>query len=216
MISCENIFFYYPEFKLHIPQLVIKEGSYTILAGPSGSGKSTLLQLIAGILVPSSGRVLHADIDLTRLSEEERCDFRILKLGLVLQEFALLEYLTVVDNILLTYRISGMHSMNKEAIEQAHQLLKWVGLENKQKRFPSQLSQGERQRVAICRALVSRPDVLLFDEPTSNLDKKNRDGILSVLEQYRQVKPHTLVVVTHDDEMYYRADQIINLDRFQS
>ncbi len=216
MIRCENISFRYPDFGLDIPELIIQSGSVNILAGPSGSGKSTLLQLLAGILLPAHGHIMHDDIDLSGLNERERCDFRMIRLGLVFQEFALLEYLSVLDNVILPYRMSGIHELNQEAVQAASQLLSWVGLEKKKDSYPSQISQGERQRVAICRALVTKPEVLLFDEPTSNLDRKNRDKILEVLEQYSQLKPHTLVMVTHDQELYDRADQIFDVTNFQT
>ena len=138
--------------------------------GPSGSGKTTLLHLIAGITLPQSGTIETNGVDLTGLSENARRGFRIKNIGLVFQEFELLEYLTVLDNVLLPYRINPALELTEAVRARAAAVTVDVGIGDKLSRYPRQLSQGERQRVAVCRAVVTEPAVLMADEPTGNLD----------------------------------------------
>jgi putative ABC transport system ATP-binding protein len=150
-------------------------------------------------------------LELTNLGVEDRQDLRILKLGLVFQEFELLEYLHVLDNILLPYRITPILALDEPARDRAISLAEDVGLGDKLKRFPDQLSQGERQRVALCRALVTRPAVILGDEPTGNLDNVNRDHVTEALFRYSKETGAPLVVVTHDQELVERFDRNIDV-----
>jgi putative ABC transport system ATP-binding protein len=213
MIKIEGATFGYSTggFQLRIPHLRIAGGEKVALTGPSGSGKTTLINLIAGILSPMSGRIEIIGLDLMKLSVEDRQDLRILKLGLVFQEFELLEYLDVVDNILLPYRITPVLVLDAPVKERAIALAAGIGLGDKLKRFPDQLSQGERQRVALCRALVTRPALILGDEPTGNLDRVNRDHVAETLFRYSEETEAPLVVVTHDRELVERFDRNIDV-----
>jgi putative ABC transport system ATP-binding protein len=213
MIKVQDLTFGYPTggFQLRIPELRIAEGEKVAVTGPSGSGKTTLINLLAGILAPASGSIEVLNLELTSLGVEDRQDLRILKLGLVFQEFELLEYLHVLDNILLPYRITPILMLDEPARDRAVSLAEDVGLGDKLKRFPDQLSQGERQRVALCRALITRPAVILGDEPTGNLDNVNRDHVAEALFRYSKETGSPLVVVTHDQELVERFDRNIDV-----
>ncbi|KAB1067792.1 ABC transporter ATP-binding protein [Tamlana haliotis] len=218
MISCNNITFKYPQsdFVFQLKNMDIKKGQQTAIIGPSGCGKTTFINLISGILKPDSGVISVDDITLSDFNKTERQDFRIVSMGLIFQEFELLDYLSVFENILLPYRINSLLSLDKKVKERAKILAERVGLGDKITRYPKQLSQGERQRVAICRALIAEPKVLLCDEPTANLDPVNRDNIIDILTSYCQDKQTTLVVVTHDHEILPRFKSVINLNPHSS
>lgn len=198
-------------FRLNVDSLCIAAQEQVALIGPSGCGKTTLLNLLAGILAPARGQV---DVDGTRISglnQEDRQDFRALHMGLVFQEFELLEYLTVLDNVLLPYRLNPILHLTKAVQEHARTLCGKVGLSDKTKRYPAHLSQGERQRVAVCRALVTEPKVILGDEPTGNLDPQNRDLVIDILSDYSDSSKAPLVIVTHDHELLDRFDRTIDI-----
>ena len=218
VIKIENVTFAYKigGFRLNIPRLDIAAGDKVAVIGPSGLGKTTLLHLLAGVLVPSAGRVVVDGIDVSRLRREDRQDFRALRMGMVFQEFELLAYLDMIDNVLLPYRISPVMTLDEETRERAKSLIQEVGLSAKQRRFPDYLSQGERQRVAVCRALVTRPAILLGDEPTGNLDPDNRDHIMDTLWRYCDETAAPLVVVTHDHELLARFDRTIDVREFSA
>jgi putative ABC transport system ATP-binding protein len=218
VIKIENVTFAYKigGFRLNIPRLDIAAGDKVAVIGPSGLGKTTLLHLLAGVLVPSAGRVVVDGIDVSGLGREDRQDFRALRMGMVFQEFELLAYLDMIDNVLLPYRISPVMTLDEETRERAKSLIQEVGLSGKQRRFPDYLSQGERQRVAVCRALVTRPAILLGDEPTGNLDPDNRDHIMDTLWRYSDETAAPLVVVTHDHELLARFDRTIDVREFSA
>jgi putative ABC transport system ATP-binding protein len=217
MIAVLNLTFSYGDdnFRIHIPELSIKDGEKTALIGPSGTGKTTLLNLLSGILIPSSGQIMIGDLDITTFDVEDRQDLRMVKMGLVFQEFELLDYLSVLDNILLPYRVTPIHDLNNSIIKRAEQLASDVGLSDKLKRYPSNLSQGERQRVAVCRALLTEPSFIFGDEPTGNLDPQNRDHVMEILFDYCEKTQAPLLVVTHDSELIERFDKIIDVREFQ-
>ncbi len=210
MIEVRDLAFGYPqgEFELAVPALSVAAGESVALVGPSGCGKTTLLRLLAGVFVPRSGKVLVDGVEVSDLGQEDRQDFRALFMGLVFQEFELLEYLDVLDNVLLPYRISPALALDEAARERAVELIGQVGLARKADSFPRQLSQGERQRVAVCRSLVTRPKVLFGDEPTANLDTGNRDLVIDTLFRYSGEQRAPLVVVTHDRELHERFDSV--------
>lgn len=216
MIAVKEMLFHYRGngFELRIPELIIKKQEKVGIVGPSGTGKTTLINLLAGILVPESGSIKIEGLDLSDLSAEDRQDLRAVRMGLVFQEFELLEYLPVLDNILLPYRISPVLELDNGVMERARRLAQEVGLGKKLNRFPRHLSQGERQRTAVCRALITQPALLFGDEPTGNLDPKNRDQVMDILFDYSNASEAPLIVVTHDAELIKRFDATINVSEF--
>jgi len=203
-------------FRLEIPRLDVATGESVAFIGPSGSGKTTLLNLMAGIVSPSRGSIDLGGVDVAALSDGHRRDLRITKIGLVFQEFELLEYLSVLDNILLPYRINAALVLDAATWQRARQLAMEVGIADKLKRYPRQLSQGERQRVAVCRAVLPQPTLLLADEPTGNLDPANKGRVLDILFEYTGRTGTTLVTVTHDHDLLDRFDRVVDFKEFQA
>ena len=218
MIRLSDLAFRYPEgeFELRIPELAVKRGECVGVMGPSGSGKTTLLHLIAGIVLPERGTVHTCETEVSGLDDASRRDFRIRNLGLVFQEFELLEYLSVLDNVLLPYRISESLRLDGRVRERAIQLAERVGIADKLDRLATRLSQGEKQRVAVCRALIAEPQLLLADEPTGNLDPTNKGRVLDILMDYARERGATLVTVTHDHDLLPRFERVIDFKTFQS
>lgn len=216
MISISNLYFQYSEgdFRLIIPDLTVKKSEKVAVIGPSGSGKSTLLNLLVGILVPMQGTVNVGNEKINELSDAERRDFRIRNIGFVFQDFELLDYLNVMDNILHPFRITDALQLDTNVQKQAEKIAGDMGIGDKIKRYPNDLSQGEKQRVAICRALLPGPKLILADEATGNLDPENKTLILDLL--FKSVKEHnaTLLAVTHDHELIIRFDRVINFKDF--
>jgi ABC-type lipoprotein export system ATPase subunit len=163
MISVSDLEFRYGEgeFRLRVPELKVERGVVAACIGPSGSGKTTLLNLIAGIIVPQGGQVVTNQVDVAALSDEQRRSFRITNIGLVFQEFELLDYLSVLDNILLPYRINPALKLESAVKDRAVALAEQMGIGDKLERHPGKLSQGERQRVAVCRAVLPEPALML-------------------------------------------------------
>jgi putative ABC transport system ATP-binding protein len=209
--------FRYPrsDFLLRIDALDIERGAKVALIGPSGCGKTTLLKLLAGILLSPQGEVRVAGVVLNGLSERGRRDFRATQLGFVFQDFELLDYLDVMDNILHPYRINGKLGLNKAVRADATRLAGEMGIADKLNRMADQLSQGEKQRAAICRALLPRPKLVLADEPTGNLDPNNKSRILDLLFHTVSQQAATLVTATHDHELLARFDRVIDFQGFQ-
>jgi putative ABC transport system ATP-binding protein len=204
------------DFRLRIAELSVAPATTTAFIGPSGSGKTTLLNLIAGILLPDRGTVETNGTVVTELSDRERRAFRVEGVGLVFQEFELLEYLTVLDNILLPYRINPALRLEPDVRQRAADLAERVGIADKLGRLPRRLSQGERQRVAVCRAVLTDPPLLLTDEPTGNLDPVNREKVLDILFDYVHESGTTLVSVTHDHEILGRFETIVDFRSFHA
>ncbi len=217
MISIENLRFAYPrsEFELCIGELEIERGAKVAVVGPSGSGKTTLLNLMSGIVVPDSGKVAVDGTDVGGLSDAARRDFRIGNIGMVFQQFELVEYLQATDNILLPFLINRSLRQDAATRRTAIQLAESMGLEGKLKRFPHQMSQGEQQRVAICRALIAKPNLILADEPTGNLDPANKGKILQLLFDSCEREGQTLIVVTHDTNILSGFDRIVDFEQFR-
>ena len=189
--------------------LEIARGEILMLLGPSGSGKSSLLNLLAGVDQPDSGQIRILNQNMTTLDEAGRTRFRREHIGVVYQFFNLIPTLTVMENILLPLSLNGRLAERP----QAEQQLALMGLADKQDRFPEQLSGGEQQRVAICRALVHKPALLLADEPTGSLDNDTADQVLALmLEKIRQ-EQMTLIMVTHSDALIEHADRVLRLHR---
>jgi putative ABC transport system ATP-binding protein len=217
MIHIHDLTFYYREgeFRLKMPEFTVARAEKVAVIGPSGSGKTTLLNLIAGIITPISGSVSVADVHVSGLSDPERRDFRITNIGFVFQDFELLDYLGVQDNILHPYRITGALRLDREVRARAATLAREMGIGDKLKRGANDLSHGEKQRAAICRALLPRPKLILADEATGNLDPANKIRILDLL--FRSVEDHdaTLLAVTHDHELLKRFDRIVDFQDFR-
>jgi putative ABC transport system ATP-binding protein len=189
--------------------ITIPEGSWASLMGPSGSGKSTFLSLLAGLDVPTSGELVLAGKNMLRLTEDERALFRAENIGFIFQSFRLLPTLTVLENVCVPLEILGRH----EARAEAEELVERVGLGARKNHSPQQLSGGEQQRVAVARAFVTRPKILLADEPTGNLDEENSSMILDLLSDLQKVHRSTLLVVSHDPTVAARADIRLRLKR---
>ncbi|MCA9061174.1 MAG: ABC transporter ATP-binding protein [Planctomycetaceae bacterium] len=200
------------DFSLCVPELQIKPQASTAIIGASGSGKSTLLQLIAGIMRPIQGRITIDSVDITQLTEVQRRAFRIQHIGLVFQDFQLIPYLNVLENVLLPARINPALPLTTAVRTQALTLLEQAGMLALQRRSVQRLSQGERQRVAICRALLASPSLILADEPTGNLDPANSSRLLDLFFEQVQQRQATLVMVTHDHSILDRFDHVLPLD----
>jgi putative ABC transport system ATP-binding protein len=177
-------------------------------------GKTTLLNLIAGVSLPACGRIVTNDVAVTELGDAERRNFRIRSIGLVFQEFELLEYLTVLDNILLPYRINPALRLTREVRDRAIGLAEGVDIGDKLGRYATKLSHGEKQRVAVCRALLTEPVLILADEPTGNLDPSNKGRVLDILLDYATRSRATLVTVTHDHDLVGRFGRVIDFREF--
>ena len=217
MISIQNLRFSYPrsDFELRIGELNIEQGSKIAIVGPSGSGKTTLLNLISGIEIPASGTIAVNEQDVGVMSESARRDFRIRNIGFVFQQFELVEYLNAKDNILLPYSINASMQLTSKISANATEMAGRMGLQGKLNRHPGQLSQGEQQRVAICRALIANPKLILADEPTGNLDPANKGRILELLFESCQREGQTLIVVTHDMNILAGFDKIVDFEQFR-
>ncbi len=178
--------------------------------GPSGSGKSTLLSLLAGLDLPTEGRILVDGQDLSALDEDGRARLRAEKMGFVFQSFRLLPALTVLENVLVPLEIRGLAGPDER--KRALDLLDRVGLSHRLTHSPLQLSGGEQQRVAIARAFVAKPKILFADEPTGNLDSTNSRKILELLRELQRDSGATLVVVSHDPQVAALADLRVRLN----
>ena len=217
MIQITNMHFAYPEddFRLRIPSLLIEAQEKVAIVGPSGFGKTTLLNLFAGILSPDAGEVSVKDSVVNRLSDQERRAFRIANIGFVFQDFKLIEYLKVEENILLPFRINKKLNLSSEIRSRVKSIANTLDIGDKLKKFPSKLSQGEQQRVAIARALINNPAIILADEPTGNLDPANKARIKKVLFDSSERFGATLVTVTHDHELLKGFDRVIDFQDYQ-
>ena len=175
----------------------IDDGEFVAIMGQSGSGKSTLLSILGGLNHPSRGKVLLDTLDVYELSSEQRADLRSEYIGVIFQSFQLIPYLTVLENVKMPMAITGRKGREQEKM--AREVLEKVGLANKADRLPDQLSGGEQERVAIARAIVNKPPILLADEPTGSLDSKTADEILNLLKELND-EGQTIIMVTHNPD----------------
>ena len=189
--------------------LDIMPGEMVAVLGPSGSGKTTLLHLAAGLERPTAGTVRIAGLDLARLSDRELAGLRAWRVGVIFQQFFLLDALSAVDNVAAALLYQAIPAARRH--EMAAALLDLVGLSRRLKHRPTQLSGGEQQRVAIARALAGNPAVVLADEPTGNLDQATGQGIMTLLRELNTVRGVTLVVITHDTSIAAAAPRRIEL-----
>ena len=188
----------------------LRRGEVLALLGPSGSGKSTLLNLLSGIDVPSRGRVLFEGRDLTALDDRERTLVRRRQMGFVYQFFNLVPTLTAAENVALVLELNGVAAA--ESRRRAEAMLAELGLAGLGDRYPDQLSGGEQQRVAMARALVHRPAMILADEPTGNLDVRTGERVMMLLQEAVREHGTSLILVTHSIDMADRADRILVLE----
>jgi putative ABC transport system ATP-binding protein len=186
----------------------VPQGQFLAVMGASGSGKSTLLGLLAGLDTVTSGVIVLDETDITNLGEDQLARVRGRKIGFVFQSYQLVSTLTAKENILLPAELSGLEGDNEA---RADELLERVGLSNRGHHYPIQLSGGEQQRVALARAFITRPPILMADEPTGNLDSANGQHVLELLLQLNREEKTTLVLVTHDRELAQYADRVILL-----
>lgn len=188
----------------------IDDGEFVSIMGQSGSGKSTLLSILGGLNHPTRGKILLDSLDIYKLTSEQRADLRSEYIGVIFQSFQLIPYLTVLENVKLPMAISGKKAKDQERM--ARDVLDRVGLANKADRLPDQLSGGEQERVAIARAIVNRPPILLADEPTGNLDSKTADEIMNLLIELNR-EGQTIIMVTHNpDACKYTSRTILVKD----
>lgn len=188
---------------------VINVGEFVVLLGKSGSGKSTLLNLISGIDAPSGGEILVNNESLTRMSDDERTLIRRCNIGFVFQSFNLIPTLTVTDNLLLPLELTKQ--LNDETRSRANKLLEQLGVTDRLNYYPDQLSGGEQQRIAIARALIHDPAIILADEPTGNLDQETGQEVLALLDQLVRRAGKTMIMVTHSQEVIGLADRLMTI-----
>ena len=212
MIQLSDIDFAYSQsaFRLRFDSMKAETRKSVALIGPSGCGKTTLMSLIAGILPSQGGRIMIDDTEINALSDRQRRLFRIQNMGFVFQDFALLEYLNLYENILHPYRINSALMLDARVKERARNLAESVGISERLKNYPGQTSVGEQQRCAIARALLNEPAVILADEPTGNLDPSNKKAILGILLQYVKDHEATLLVATHDYDLLELVDETVD------
>jgi putative ABC transport system ATP-binding protein len=181
--------------------LEVRKGEFVSICGPSGCGKSTLLLIIGGMLTPTAGRVLLDGHDLTQMTDAERTGLRRRRIGFVFQRYNLLPALTVEGNLEIAEKIyAGRNSGSDGDSSRRHEILKLLGLKDKFSRKPMELSAGEQQRVAVARALINRPAILLADEPTGNLDSENSSNVLEMMKEVNEKLCETVVMITHNPE----------------
>ena len=195
---------------LNLQNLKIPKGKFIAIIGESGSGKSTLLNLLSGLDKPTSGKVFVGGQDLSKLGDRKLSKFRSKKIGFIFQFFYLQPYLTVLQNIEAAAFLSKVSKTVRR--KQAETLTKIVGLSDKSKSYPRELSGGQIQRVAIARSLINSPDILFADEPTGNLDSENSLQVISLLRNIQQETNMTLIIVTHDEKIASQADSVIRLN----
>jgi len=195
---------------LNAVDLVIRESEFTAIMGPSGSGKSTLLNLIGTLDRPTKGRILIDGIDIAEFSGDVLADFRRTHLGFIFQLFNLVPTLTSLENVMLPL-IPYQRGLGFRLKQRAEELLEAVGLVGRMAHTPGELSGGEQQRVAVARALINNPSVILADEPTGNVDTKQGDEIMELLMKVRDSRNQTTIVVTHNPRVAAFADRVVFL-----
>jgi len=213
ILQIRDLHFQYPasDFKIEISDIKITQGSKIAISGKSGSGKTTLIHLISGILKPQSGKILFYDESITDMNDKEIRKHRISNIGFIFQEFELLEYLNVMDNLILPYKINKSLVLDAEIKDKAKEIANRIGIGNKLDQHPKQLSGGERQRLAIARALITSPPLIIADEPTGNLDEKTSNIVMDEITDQVSYTNSTLIMISHNNELISSFDEIIDI-----
>ena len=213
ILQIRDLHFQYPasDFKIEISDIKITQGSKIAISGKSGSGKTTLIHLISGILKPQSGEILFYDKSITDMNDKEIRKHRISNIGFIFQEFELLEYLNVMDNLILPYKINKSLVLDAEIKDKAKEIANRIGIGNKLDQHPKQLSGGERQRLAIARALITSPPLIIADEPTGNLDEKTSNIVMDEIKDQVSYTNSTLIMISHNNELISSFDEIIDI-----
>ena len=213
ILQISDLHFQYPasDFKIEISNIKITQGSKIAISGKSGSGKTTLIHLISGILKPQSGEILFFDKSITDMNDKEIRKHRISNIGFIFQEFELLDYLNVMDNLILPYKINKSLSLDEEIKNKAKEIANRIGIGNKLDQHPKQLSGGERQRLAIARALITSPPLIIADEPTGNLDDKTSNIVMDEITDQVSYTNSTLIMISHNNELISSFDEIIDI-----
>jgi len=192
---------------LDVPRFELELGTQACLVGGSGSGKTTLLNVISGITLPTSGKVLHGDTDIAGLPEAARDRFRARRIGIVFQTFNLLQGLSAIENVALAGSLAGLPI--RDARVRARELLVRVGLQGQLDSRPARMSVGEQQRTSIARAVMTRPELILADEPTANLDPENGRAVIDLLREVAEESSAQLLLVTHEPEVKARFERVL-------
>ena len=213
ILQTEDLTKTYKIGKVEVPalrgvSLDIKQGEFVAIMGPSGCGKSTLLHLLGGLLSPTSGKIIIADEDLSKVSDAKRTDIRRRKIGFVFQRFNLFPTLSADGNLKLAERI---HTGNGGSAEKRREVLRLLKIENKMNHKPLELSGGEQQRVALARAIINNPAIILADEPTGNLDSENSQIVLNMFSELNARLGQTIIMITHNPEAAEHCNRIINM-----
>ncbi len=213
ILRCEHVTKEYGEGNTKIKALddvsfSVEKGEFVSIVGPSGSGKSTLLHILGGVDKPTDGKVFVEDTDMHSLKEDKLAIFRRRQIGLIYQFYNLMPVLNVDENIVLPHLLDG-RKMDRERLDM---IVEQIGLTDRRKNLPSQLSGGQQQRVSIGRAMFNRPAIVLADEPTGNLDRKNGQEIMKLLKKSNREHKQTLILITHDESIALQADRIIYIE----
>ena len=213
ILKTENLTKTYKIGKLEVPALrgvsiEIEQGEFVAIMGPSGCGKSTLLHLLGGLLSPTSGKIIIADEDLSKVSDAKRTDIRRRKIGFVFQRFNLFPTLSAEGNLKLAEKI---HSGNGGSADRRREVLGLLKLENKMHHKPLEMSGGEQQRVALARAIINNPAIILADEPTGNLDTENSEIVLNMFRELNGKFNQTIIMITHNPEAAAVCSRIIRM-----
>lgn len=213
ILRCENLTKSYGEgstkvYALNDVSFSVEKGEFVSIIGPSGSGKSTLLHILGGVDKPTSGKVFVGDTDIHSLKEDKLAIFRRRQIGLIYQFYNLMPVLNVDENIVLPHLLDG-RNLDQERLDD---IVEYLGLSDRRSNLPNQLSGGQQQRVSIGRALYSHPAIVLADEPTGNLDRKNSKEIIELMKKSNREKKQTLILITHDESIALQADRMIYLE----
>lgn len=213
ILRCENISKVYGVGDTSVKALdnvsfSVEEGEFVSIIGPSGSGKSTLLHILGGVDKPTSGSVIISNTDIHKLNEDKLAIFRRRQIGLIYQFYNLMPVLNVDENIVLPHLLDG----RKLDMERLDVVVEQMGLKDRRNNLPNQLSGGQQQRVSIGRALFNHPSIVLADEPTGNLDRKNSDEIIKLLKDSNRKLKQTILLITHDESIAVQADRMICIE----